>query len=172
MRSKFSVAVAAADGAIVAEEAACVESIMGAVMLHPEARAGLRNTTDPPLCRLPWPSIDPKHARTVVYLAAYVAAVDGEYDEAEVRLLRQMCEALDVKKKCPDAFAWVESAELDGIAARGNRLNAGFRHLGRVRSSLISPTEVFRTLELGGRHHGTSPKNRITGLPRSGNRPS
>ena len=54
--------------------------------------------------------IDPKHARTVVYLAAYVAAVDGEYDEAEVRLLRQMCEALDVKKKVlKDAFAWVES---------------------------------------------------------------
>ena len=54
--------------------------------------------------------IDPKHARTVLYLAAYVAAVDGEYDEAEVRLLRQMCEALDVKKKVlKDAFAWVES---------------------------------------------------------------
>ncbi|MEC7099124.1 MAG: DUF533 domain-containing protein, partial [Candidatus Thermoplasmatota archaeon] len=94
------VAVAAADGAIVAEEAACVESIMGAVMLHPEARAGLRNQlTDPPLWSASLAEIDPKHARTVVYLAAYVAAVDGEYDEAEVRLLRQMCEALDVKKK-------------------------------------------------------------------------
>ena len=105
------VAVAAADGAIVAEEAACVESIMGAVMLHPEARAGLRNQlTDPPLWSACLAEIDPKHARTVVYLAAYVAAVDGEYDEAEVRLLRQMCEALDVKKKVlKDAFAWVES---------------------------------------------------------------
>ena len=27
---------------------------------------------------------------------------------------------------------------------------------------------MFRTLELGGRHHGTSPKIGITGLPRSG----
>ena len=105
------VAVAAADGAIVAEEAACVESIMGAVMLHPEARAGLRNQlTDPPLWSASLAEIDPKHARTVVYLAAYVAAVDGEYDEAEVSLLRQMCEALEVKKTVlKDAFAWVES---------------------------------------------------------------
>ena len=66
----------------------------------PRSAAGLRNQlTDPPLWSASLAEIDPKHARTVLYLAAYVAAVDGEYDEAEVRLLRQMCEALDVKKK-------------------------------------------------------------------------
>jgi len=105
------VAVAAADGAIVAEEAACVESIMGAVMLHPEARAGLRNQlTDPPLWSASLAEIDGKHARTVLFLAAYVAAVDGAYDKEEVRLLRQMCKALDVEASLLDeAFIWVES---------------------------------------------------------------
>jgi len=105
------VAVAAADGAIVAEEAACVESIMGAVMLHPEARAGLRNQlTDPPLWSASLAEIDGKHARTVLLLAAYVAAVDGAYDKEEVRLLRQMCKALDVEASLLDeAFIWVES---------------------------------------------------------------
>tara|TARA_B100001113_G_scaffold226545_1_gene185991 strand:- start:3528 stop:3947 length:420 start_codon:yes stop_codon:yes gene_type:complete len=105
------VAVAAADGAIVAEEAACVESIMGAVMLHPEARAGLRNQlTDPPLWSASLAEIDGKHARAVLFLAAYVAAVDGDYDDEEVRLLRQMCEALEVSTDVlNDAFTWVES---------------------------------------------------------------
>lgn len=105
------VAVAAADGAIVAEEAACVESIMGAVMLHPEARAGLRNQlTDPPLWSASLAEIDGKHARTVLFLAAYVAAVDGAYDKEEVRLLRQMCKALDVESSLlEEAFIWVES---------------------------------------------------------------
>ena len=105
------VAVAAADGAIVAEEAACVESIMGAVMLHPEARAGLRNQlTDPPLWSASLAEIDGKHARTVLFLAAYVAAVDGAYDKEEVRLLRQMCKALDVEASLlEEAFIWVES---------------------------------------------------------------
>jgi len=105
------VAVAAADGAIVAEEAACVESIMGAVMLHPEARAGLRNQlTDPPLWSASLAEIDGNHARTVLFLAAYVAAVDGDYDDEEVRLLRQMCEALEVSTDVlDDAFTWVES---------------------------------------------------------------
>ncbi|DAC37955.1 MAG: hypothetical protein CMA08_02705 [Euryarchaeota archaeon] len=105
------VAVAAADGAIVAEEAACVESIMGAVMLHPEARTSLRNQlTDPPLWSASLAEIDPKHAKTVLFLAAYVAAVDGAYDKAEVRLLAQMREALEADPSLlEDAFTWVES---------------------------------------------------------------
>ena len=54
--------------------------------------------------------IDGKHARTVLFLAAYVAAVDGAYDKEEVRLLRQMCKALDVESSLlEEAFIWVES---------------------------------------------------------------
>jgi hypothetical protein len=46
----------------------------------------------------------------VLFLAAYVAAVDGDYDTEEVRLLRQMCEALEVSTDVlDDAFTWVES---------------------------------------------------------------
>ena len=104
------IAVAAADGAVVAEEAACLEAIMGAAMLHPEARNALRNQLlEPPVWAGPMASIAPEHHMLLLHLAAYVAAVDGAYDDDEVEFLKSMCSEASLEPSVLNAiFQWVE----------------------------------------------------------------
>ena len=117
------VAVAAADGEVVAEEAACLEALMGAAMIHPEARAVLRSQlAEPPLWSASLAQVGVEHGRLLLYLSAYVAAVDGAYDEEEVSLLREICNAMEADLAVLEsAFEWVEqglewAAAIDGEA--------------------------------------------------------
>lgn len=104
------IAVAAADGAVVVEEAACLEAIMGAAMLHPEARTTLRNhLLEPPAWSAPLASIASEHHTLLLHLATYVAAVDGAYDNEEVELLKQICVEANLDPSVlTTAFQWVE----------------------------------------------------------------
>ena len=58
----------------------------------------------------------------MLYLSAYVAAVDGAYDEEEVSLLREICDAMEADLAVLEsAFEWVEqglewAAAIDGEA--------------------------------------------------------
>jgi len=57
----------------------------------------------------PLASIAPEHHVLLLHLAAYVAAVDGAYDDEEVELLKSMCAEAGLEPSLLNAiFQWVE----------------------------------------------------------------
>ncbi len=111
--------IAAADGALVREEIAMIESMMGRAMLHPESRITVRAGFEQPVpLEQSIADIDPEFAQVMLRDAALVAAVDGAYDRKELTALRKIAK---VGKVSPDQL----SDLLDWVAEGWNWFEKG-----------------------------------------------
>ena len=111
--------IAAADGALVREEIAMIEAMMGKAMMHPESRITVRTGFEQPIpLEQSIADIDPEFARVMLRDAALVAAVDGAYDRKELTALRKIAK---VGKVSPDQL----SDLLDWVAEGWNWFEKG-----------------------------------------------
>jgi len=89
--------IAASDGTLVREEIAAIESMMGRAMIHPETRVELRGGfTQPVPIEQSLANIDEQLARIALRDSAFVAAIDGAYDSAEIGALKMIAEVANV----------------------------------------------------------------------------
>ena len=107
--AEILVYIAAADGALVREEIAMIEAMMGRAMIHPESRLTIRSGFEQPIpLEQSLSDIDPALAKITLRDAALVAAVDGDYDRRELSALRKIAKAGDVAPKQLSALLdWV-----------------------------------------------------------------
>ena len=111
--------IAAADGALVREEIAMIEAMMGKAMMHPESRITVRAGFEQPIpIEQSIADIDPEFAQVMLRDAALVAAVDGAYDRKELTALRKIAK---VGKVSPDQL----SDLLDWVAEGWNWFEKG-----------------------------------------------
>lgn len=111
--------IAAADGALVREEIAMIEAMMGKAMMHPESRITVRSGFEQPIpLEQSIADIDPEFAQVMLRDAALVAAVDGAYDRKELTALRKIAK---VGKVSPDQL----SDLLDWVAEGWNWFEKG-----------------------------------------------
>ena len=111
--------IAAADGALVREEIAMIEAMMGKAMMHPESRITVRTGFEQPIpLEQSIADIDPEFAQVMLRDAALVAAVDGVYDRKELAALRKIAK---VGKVSPDQL----SDLLDWVAEGWNWFEKG-----------------------------------------------
>ena len=105
------VLVAAADGTLVREEMAAIESAMGAMMLHPTSRDEVRQLlVEPPELEVLLEGMEPAAARLALRDGAILASVDGDYDEAELWALRSIASAGGLsEKELSGVLDWVNS---------------------------------------------------------------
>ena len=109
--AQIMIIVASADGALVKEELAIIEALMGRCMMHPEMRVDLRNMLeDPPKLNLVMERLSPIVLKIALRDAILVAAVDGEYDSEEIKILKQIAKSAGVKKADLSAlFEWTKA---------------------------------------------------------------
>ncbi|MEJ6563296.1 MAG: hypothetical protein QNL85_06290 [Euryarchaeota archaeon] len=109
--AQIMIIVASADGALVKEELAIIEALMGRCMMHPEMRVDLRNMLDnPPKLNLVMERLSPVVLKFALRDAILVAAVDGEYDSEEIKILKQIAKSAGVKKADLSAlFEWTKA---------------------------------------------------------------
>ena len=107
--AEILVYIAAADGALVREEIALIEAMMGRAMIHPESRLTIRSGFEQPIpLEQSLSDLDPALAKITLRDAALVAAVDGDYDRRELSALRKIAKAGDVTPKQLSALLdWV-----------------------------------------------------------------
>ena len=111
--------IAAADGALVREEIAMIEAMMGKAMMHPESRITVRTGFEQPIpLDQSIADINPEFAQVMLRDAALVAAVDGAYDRKELTALRKIAK---VGKVSPDQL----SDLLDWVAEGWNWFEKG-----------------------------------------------
>jgi uncharacterized tellurite resistance protein B-like protein len=124
--AELMVIVASADGSLVREELAIIEALMGRSMMHPEMRVDVRKMLEnPPSLDLVIDSLSPVVLKIALRDAILVAAVDGEYDDSELAVIKRIAKAAGIQKKqLSEMFEWVK----DGW----NWHNQGFHHLGLV----------------------------------------
>jgi uncharacterized tellurite resistance protein B-like protein len=95
--AEILVFIAAADGALVREEIAMIEAMMGRAMIHPESRITVRRGFELPIpLEQSLADLDPVFAQLILRDAALVAAVDGDYDRKELTALRKIAKAAEV----------------------------------------------------------------------------
>ena len=102
--------VAAADGDLVREESAAIEAAMGRAMIRPKQREKLRPqlTEQSELSKL-LNQLTEEACRVVLRDSMIIAAVDGDYHEAELEAIGQIAKASGVSKDELDSlFGWVE----------------------------------------------------------------
>ena len=115
--------IAAADGALVREEIAMIEAMMGKAMMHPESRITVRTGFEKPIpLEQSIADVDPEFAHVMLRDAALVAAVDGAYDRKELTALRKIAK---VGKVSPDQL----SNLLDWVAEGWNWFEKGTKIL-------------------------------------------
>ena len=109
--AEILVFIAAADGALVREEIAMIEAMMGRVMIHPESRLTIRTGFEQPIpIEQALTDIDPALAKITLRDAALVAAVDGDYDRKELTALRKIAKAAEVSpKQLSELLDWVSA---------------------------------------------------------------
>ncbi|MEZ8009401.1 MAG: hypothetical protein QMC65_07140 [Candidatus Poseidoniaceae archaeon] len=109
--AEIMVIVASADGALVKEELAIIEALMGRCMMHPEMRVDVRNLLEnPPSLDLVISKLNPVVLKIALRDAILVAAVDGEYDESELKVIKTLAKAAGVHKKELSAlFEWIKT---------------------------------------------------------------
>ncbi len=114
------VLVAAADGTLVREEMAAIESAMGAMMLHPTSRDEVRQLlVEPPELEVLLEGMEPAAARLALRDGAILASVDGDYDEAELWALRSIAGAGGLsEKELSGVLDWVNSCWEKGAVGR------------------------------------------------------
>ncbi len=122
--AELMVIVASADGTLVKEELAIIEALMGRCMMHPEMRVSIRNMLEsPPSLDLVVAKLNPVVLKIALRDAMLVAAVDGEYDDSEIKVIKAIARAAGVRKKELSAlFEWVKSG--------WKWHNESFQHLG------------------------------------------
>jgi len=105
------VLIASADGELVREEFCAIEALMGRILIHPEVRVDIRNLlTDPPDLDELLIAIDPNLIKFALRDAALVAAIEGEYDELELDLIKKLARAGNVEDETlKEIFDWVSS---------------------------------------------------------------
>ena len=105
------VLIASADGELVREEFCAIEALMGRILIHPEVRVDIRNLlTDPPDLDELLIAIDPNLIKFALRDAALVAAIDAEYDELELDLIKKLARAGNVEDETlKEIFDWVSS---------------------------------------------------------------
>jgi len=101
--------IAAADGALVREEIAMIEAMMGKAMMHPESRITVRAGFEQPIpLEQSLADLDPEFAQVMLRDAALVAAVDGDYDRKELTALRKIAKVGKVSpNQLSDLLDWV-----------------------------------------------------------------
>ena len=101
--------IAAADGALVREEIAMIEAMMGKAMMHPESRITVRAGFEQPIpLEQSIVDVEPEFAQVMLRDAALVAAVDGAYDRKELAALRKIAKAGKVSPaQLSDLLDWV-----------------------------------------------------------------
>jgi tellurite resistance protein len=109
--AEILVFIAAADGALVREEIAMIEAMMGRAMIHPESRLTIRMGFEQPIpIEQALTDIDPSLAKITLRDAALVAAVDGDYDRKELTALRKIAKAGEVSpKQLSELLDWVSA---------------------------------------------------------------
>ena len=109
--AEIMVIVASVDGMLVKEELAIIEALMGRCMMHPEMRVDVRNLLEnPPALELVLSKLKPVVLKIALRDAILVAAVDGEYDESEIKVIKAIARAAGVRKKELSAlFEWVKT---------------------------------------------------------------
>ncbi|DAC55779.1 MAG TPA: TerB family tellurite resistance protein [Candidatus Poseidoniales archaeon] len=109
--AEILVFIAAADGALVREEIAMIEAMMGRAMIHPESRLTIRTGFEQPIpIEQALTDIDPALAKITLRDAALVAAVDGDYDRKELTALRKIAKAGEVSpKQLSELLDWVSA---------------------------------------------------------------
>ena len=123
--AEIMVIVASADGALVKEELAIIEALMGRSMMHPEMRVDIRNMLEsPPALDLVLAKLNPVVLKVALRDAILVAAVDGEYDSSELKVIKALAKAAGVRKnELSELFEWVKA---------GWEWHESFQHLGLV----------------------------------------
>ena len=101
--------IAAADGALVREEIAVIEAMMGRAMMHPESRITVRSGFEQPIpLDQSLADLEPEFTQIILRDAALVAAVDGAYDRKELTALRKIAKTANVSpKQLSDLLDWV-----------------------------------------------------------------
>ena len=101
--------IAAADGALVREEIAMIEAMMGKAMMHPESRITVRAGFEQPIpLEQSLADLEPDFAQVMLRDAALVAAVDGDYDRKELTALRKIAKVGKVSpNQLSDLLDWV-----------------------------------------------------------------
>ena len=101
--------IAAADGALVREEIAMIEAMMGKAMMHPESRITVRSGFEQPIpLEQSLADLEPEFAQIMLRDAALVAAVDGDYDRKELTALRKIAKVAKVSPaQLSDRLDWV-----------------------------------------------------------------
>jgi uncharacterized tellurite resistance protein B-like protein len=109
--AQIMIIVASADGALVKEELAMIESLMGRSMMHPEMRVDIRTMLEkPPKLQMVMDRLTPVVLKIALRDAILVAAVDGEYDSEEIKILKLIAKGAGVKKKeLSELFEWVKA---------------------------------------------------------------
>lgn len=114
------VMVAAADGALVREEISAIESLMGAMMLHPESREEVRQLlTQPPDLDSILDGMEKSAIRIALRDSALLASVDGDYDKSELDALKKISDAGGLSKKnLSEILDWVTESWKMGAIGR------------------------------------------------------
>ena len=114
------VMVAAADGALVREEISAIESLMGAMMLHPESREEVRQLlTQPPDLDSILDGMEKSAIRIALRDSALLASVDGDYDKSELEALKKISDAGGLSKKnLSEILDWVTESWKMGAIGR------------------------------------------------------
>ena len=101
--------IAAADGALVREEIAVIEAMMGRAMMHPESRITVRSGFEQPIpLDQSLADLEPEFTQMILRDAALVAAVDGAYDRKELAALRKIAKKANVSpKQLSNLLDWV-----------------------------------------------------------------
>ena len=114
------VMVAAADGALVREEISAIESLMGAMMLHPKSREEVRQLlTQPPDLDSILDGMEKSAIRIALRDSALLASVDGDYDKSELEALKKISDAGGLSKKnLSEILDWVTESWKMGAIGR------------------------------------------------------
>ena len=108
--AELMVIIASIDGELVEEELAIIESMMGISMLHPEMRVDIRNMlTHPSNFDEVVSSLSGEGLKIALRDGALVAAVDGNYDRKELKILKSLAKLAGIdNKELSELFEWVE----------------------------------------------------------------
>ena len=125
------ICVAAADGDLVREESAAIEAAMGRAMIRPNRREMMRPwITEPPEMAILLDEMSEDAKRVVLRDSLIIAAVDGDYHDEEIRVIRNIAKAAGIDSpKLEALMKWIEDGwrwmalgrEILGVNLRGDK---------------------------------------------------
>ena len=116
--------IAAADGELVREEIAAIESCMGLMLIHPSVRENIRQClASPPDITEIISGMEIATIRLALRDGAVVAAADGDYDEDELDLLRLLAKSGGIDDdRLKELLDWV--SDMWHLSAKGRDIIA------------------------------------------------